>query len=166
MMPNRVSYPTSESPSTHNISHSAEPFHYQGANYQLHYDPQQGHIILRGNLRLKGAQAYRELREKLEQAGSAHQDLYLDLRGLTFLNSSGINMLAKFVIFIRERKDKMLTIYGNSKHPWQRCSLFNLQRLMPHLQLCIEDREDREDREDSDNQLALSTSPNINTSSQ
>lgn len=108
-------------------------------NYQLNYDPKQGNIALVGNLRLQGAQAYQEIMDVLEQASATHQALSLDVRGLEFLNSSGINMLAKFVISMRQHDNKTLTIYGSNRHTWQRRSLFNLQRLMPTLHLFVTD---------------------------
>ncbi|EDZ94935.1 MAG: hypothetical protein ABWU14_02690 [Limnospira maxima] len=58
----------------------------------------------------------------------------LNLRELQFLNSSGINMLSKFVIKVRQKKNMNLVLLASSKIPWLGTSLKNLQRLMPSLE--------------------------------
>lgn len=143
---------------------NANAIYHHNPNYQLNYDPIQGNIALSGNLRLQGAQAYQEIMDVLEQASATHQELLLDLRGLEFLNSSGINMLAKFVISMRQHDDKILTIYGSNRHTWQRRSLFNLQRLMPTLHLLVTDDEiDIETRIDVETRTDVETRIDVET---
>lgn len=62
----------------------------------------------------------------------------LDLTELQFLNSSGINLLSKFVIMIRDQGSSRLAIQGNSKPSWQRTVVKNLKVLMPSLLLTFE----------------------------
>jgi hypothetical protein len=63
------------------------------------------------------------------------ETLTIDLQALTFLNSSGINMLSKFVIKVRQQPGTRMVIVGSQMVPWQGKSLKNLQRLMPVLDL-------------------------------
>lgn len=62
----------------------------------------------------------------------------LDLRKLDFLNSSGINIISKFVIKVRQQKNIQIAVKGSKQIPWQGKSLKNLQRLMPSLSLELE----------------------------
>jgi anti-anti-sigma factor len=61
------------------------------------------------------------------------EQIVLDLKNLEFLNSSGISMLSKFVINIREKNSTQILVKGSESIPWQGKSLKNLQRLMPSL---------------------------------
>lgn len=63
------------------------------------------------------------------------QIITLDLRKLESLNSSGINILSRFVIKVRQQKTIQIVVQGSQAIPWQGRSLKNLQRLMPSLQL-------------------------------
>ena len=58
-------------------------------------------------------------------------DLTINIKNLELLNSSGIDMLSKFVIGIRKSKSVQLTIIGSDKMSWQEKLLKNLKRLLP-----------------------------------
>ncbi len=73
-----------------------------------------------------------------EVTDSSPNMITLDLRKLEFLNSSGINIISKFVIKVRQLKNIQITIQGSKQIPWQGKSLKNLQRLMPSLHLELE----------------------------
>ena len=132
-----------------------------GSDYRISYDPSTHCVTFRGILRLYGTNGYVSLNEfhrshvssslqkssgsqggyssimkllddVIEQASDA---IVLDLRELQFLNSSGINVLSKFVIMIRNDKSIALTIRGNHKLSWQKHVLKNLKVLMPDLNL-------------------------------
>jgi hypothetical protein len=59
----------------------------------------------------------------------------LDMRPLVYLNSSGINILSRFVLKMRARLESKLVMLAQSSVPWQSKSLPNLQRLMPRSRL-------------------------------
>ena len=107
--------------------------------YRLHYAADTHTIACAGSLRLNGVEEYKPIVDVLNGVALEQpQAITLDLRGLEFLNSSGINVLAKFVINVRQRAASDLVVLGSKSVPWQGKSLVNLQRLMPKLQLIIE----------------------------
>ncbi|MFZ5501764.1 MAG: slr1659 superfamily regulator [Candidatus Micrarchaeota archaeon] len=104
--------------------------------YRINYDPATHAILLAGSLRLRGMAEYAPVIEMLDRAvHDEPETIVLDLRDLQFLNSSGINMLFRFVIDVRERKKSRIVVKGTIESPWQQKSLENLQKLMPELQL-------------------------------
>lgn len=96
-------------------------------------------VTLDGTLRLNGLSGYAPITEMLQRALDQTGRIILDLRGLEFLNSSGIAMLSKFVIEARDRETATMTILGSRGVPWQGKSLINLSRLWPELILTILD---------------------------
>lgn len=111
----------------------------KGDDYSVNYDPNTRIIHFSGDLSLEGAQEYQSIAALLESA-THHQssNLTLDLKELTFLNSSGISMLSKFVLSLRPQKEIKLTILGSPEIPWQGKSLKNLQKFLPTLQLEVD----------------------------
>jgi hypothetical protein len=108
----------------------------KGTNYHVTYDPTTSTIALQGTLRLRGITEYDPIVELMDDVTvQAPETIILDLQKLQFLNSSGINILFKFVIKIREQGSSKLIVRGSTKIPWQQKSLPNLQRLMAEVQL-------------------------------
>ncbi|PLS69407.1 MAG: hypothetical protein CV045_02285 [Cyanobacteria bacterium M5B4] len=111
----------------------------QADDYEIQYVPDTNEVIFQGSLRLSGAEEYQPIVDLLEGLIAAQPNhILLDLRALDFLNSSGINVLSKFVINVRKRNTIDVTVKGAKAVPWQSKSLKNLQRLMPSLKLEIE----------------------------
>jgi len=108
-------------------------------DYRIWYDSTIETVTCQGSFRLTGMQEYAPIVELLNEAATQESlQITLDVRDLEFLNSSGINVLSKFVINIRQQKTKQITVRGSDDIPWQEKSLRNLQRLMPSLQLEME----------------------------
>ena len=107
--------------------------------YQVKYDGETTTIFLNGSLRLNDLEETNPIVQLLNDVLSLQPDtITLNLRGLKYLNSSGINMLSKFVIQVRRIKTVNLIVLASSEIPWQSKSLKNLQRLMPTLQLEVQ----------------------------
>jgi anti-anti-sigma factor len=107
-----------------------------GENYRISYDQTSQNLIFNGSLRLDGSAEYDSIADLLNQVAQQEPPkIVLDLTQLSFLNSSGISVISRFVINVRKRQNIQMTVIGSLKNPWQGKSLKNLQRLMPSLQL-------------------------------
>ncbi|HEY9649676.1 MAG TPA: hypothetical protein V6C95_03365 [Coleofasciculaceae cyanobacterium] len=108
-------------------------------DYSICYDPITAIVICQGSLRLNGIDEYEPIVKLLNDlADREPATITLNLRKLEFLNSSGINVLSKFVIKVRQKQTIEMVVQGSKTIPWQGKSLKNLQRLMPSLQLELE----------------------------
>jgi len=110
---------------------------FESGNAKMWYENESSTVFMEGTFRLS-TEEYGTmsglLMKLLEAKPSA---LNLDLTGLEFLNSSGINVIAKLVIAIRNASTTKLTIQGSKSIPWQSKSLPNLKKIHPALQLDI-----------------------------
>jgi hypothetical protein len=107
----------------------------EGEDYRAVYPEGSGAVRLSGVLRLGGMPDYQPILDLMTRARDDNGNcLCLDLSELSLLNSSGIAMLSKFVIGCRTA-GSALVLKGSSAIPWQGKSLYNLQRLMPALQV-------------------------------
>lgn len=108
-------------------------------DYEVRYDEAAAVVTCRGSFRLGGGEEYQPILDVLVGAANAMPEtLTLDVRDLKFLNSSGINMLSKFVLQVRKHKASQVVIRGSASFPWQAKSLKNFERLLPGLKLEIE----------------------------
>ena len=99
-------------------------------------DYQTTKVIFEGELRLPNIDEYEPIAELLNQIIVAvPSQIILDLRHLRSLNSSGIIVLATFVIDIGEQEAIHMIVQGSQAIPWQTKALKNFHRLMPKLQL-------------------------------
>lgn len=108
-------------------------------DYSVCYDPVTETVICQGSLRLSGTEEYAPIVQLLNNlADKEPPTLTLNLRQLEFLNSSGINIISKFVIKVRQKGNIQMVVKASKSIPWQGKSLKNLQRLMPSLLLELE----------------------------
>lgn len=108
-------------------------------DYSVRYNSETNTVIFQGELQLSGMDEYAPVMSLLDDILEQRPPvLTLDLRGLEFLNSSGINVLFRLVIKVREKENMQLVIQGSNRVSWQSKSLSNLQRLMPAVQLNLE----------------------------
>ncbi|MGF1482634.1 MAG: STAS domain-containing protein [Cyanophyceae cyanobacterium] len=107
----------------------------EAENYWIEYNPATATASFAGTLRLNGMVGYgpivRLLNDIIDQTPP---QVTLDIQNLQFLNSSGINVLSKFVIQARQKQLSLL-VKGSQSISWQKKLLKNLQRLMPALQV-------------------------------
>jgi len=110
--------------------------------YQISYDADCATVRFEGALLLNGAPAYEPILQLLQEAAEEQvpKRLTVDIRALKFLNSSGINMMTKFVMYISDIKalELELVFVAWSHVAWQEKLTINLTRLMPALQTRLE----------------------------
>lgn len=110
-----------------------------GENYQVRYDQDNRTVHFEGNLRLNGMQEYAPIQTLLDQAAEhSGERIEWDLRRLDFLNSSGINLLYKFVVNLRRKGQVSMKVLGNNDIAWQKKSLTNMKKFMPGLELVMD----------------------------
>ncbi|WP_426129093.1 slr1659 superfamily regulator [Pararhizobium sp. PWRC1-1] len=94
-------------------------------------------VFFDGTMRLSGPDAYAPVYSLASGLIASENSVVLDLTNLVFLNSSGINLLAKLTIEARNKPDGALAVKGSSSIPWQSKSLPNLKKLYPALTLTL-----------------------------
>ena len=105
-------------------------------DYSISYESETVTVSFHGSIRLSGMDEYAPIVNLINDVAEQNPPtITLNLRQLEFLNSSGISMLSKFVIKVRQKKNVQLVVQGSKGIPWQGKSLKNLQRLMPSLTL-------------------------------
>lgn len=107
--------------------------------YSIVYQPDIATVTCHGSLSLNGSQEYEPMLNLLLLAAAQPvEQLTIDVRELTFLNSSGINTFTKFVIYVRKQNELRLKIIGRETVAWQVKLSRNLQRLLPTLEIATE----------------------------
>jgi hypothetical protein len=105
--------------------------------YHIAYDKTRGIVTFEGALLLNGASAYEPILQLLQHAAEELQpdEMTVDVSGLGILNSSGINMMTRFIMFVSDIKEipLKLTFRAKKQIAWQERLVINLQRLMPEL---------------------------------
>ncbi|MEM7556799.1 MAG: DUF6272 family protein [Cyanobacteria bacterium P01_A01_bin.84] len=118
---------------------SSQSLEMRNENHLVSYDGETREINFTGKVRLRGMEEYREMLKFLNDiVDTGIPELTINIKNLELLNSSGIDMLSKFVIGIRKSKSIQLTIIGSEKMSWQEKCLKNFKRLMPGMTLKFE----------------------------
>lgn len=108
-------------------------------DYCIHYEESNSTVDFQGSLLLNGAEEYAPIVQLLTDIVEQQPArITLDIQKLRMLNSSGFQMLSKFVMRVRQNGTIKLLIKGNSKISWQSRSLQNLQRLMSSIEIDLE----------------------------
>ena len=88
---------------------------------------------LKGDLRLESVQSYEELFKPVRDAMDKKGPTFcVDLRDVTFLNSTAITALARIVLFARERSAPLHMVAASSK-AWQWKTVTSFTRMYPGL---------------------------------
>ncbi|AFY54972.1 hypothetical protein Riv7116_2462 [Rivularia sp. PCC 7116] len=112
-----------------------EPLEVKGENFHIVYNNNSRVVDFSGRVRMRGLQEYSIVFDLFDKVIEINQDVItLDLQNLELINSSGIDMLSKFIITTRKKKTVQINIIGSSSRNWQTRLLKNFQRLMPKLQ--------------------------------
>jgi hypothetical protein len=112
-----------------------------GEEYTVTYNDSTESIKFDGSMRLRTSEEYEPINELMQQALSSTPEgnlLTMDFSSLKFLNSSGINIISRFVIAARKQGTVPLKVVGNQDIYWQQKSLTNLQRLWSSVQIEIQ----------------------------
>jgi hypothetical protein len=105
-------------------------------DYRVVWTPETATLVLQGTLRLLGPKEYAPIAHLLDEAAQCSEQITLDLQGLHFLNSAGINLIYRFIIRARDEfHQEQVVVRGSPQVAWQGKSLENMQNLMPTLQL-------------------------------
>jgi len=111
----------------------------QAQDYRIQHDSTTATVHFQGFLLLNGSENYAPITQLLYELVDQQTPLItLNLQRLRMLNSSGFQMLSKFVMKTRQHKNIQILIKGNKDISWQIRSLQNLQRLMPTIQIELE----------------------------
>jgi hypothetical protein len=108
-------------------------------NYHIVHDLENTTIRLQGGLRLESTKEYVPIMQMFDQLIDQEPPLItLHLRDLSFINSSGINILHKFILKVEQKKTSQLVVQASQRHAWQHKVLMSLQRVMPLMQFSWE----------------------------
>ncbi|MGB3642371.1 MAG: DUF6272 family protein [Rivularia sp. (in: cyanobacteria)] len=117
-----------------------EPLEVKGECFDIVYHSNSKTVNFTGRVRLRGLQEYTVVFDLFDKVLERNKNsITLDLQNLELINSSGIDMLSKFIITSRKKKTVQINVIGSSAMTWQARLLKNLQRLMPKLQYELRD---------------------------
>ena len=124
-----------ESETENGTNTNVEPLEVKGEHFAIIYNNNSKAVNFTGRVRLSGLQEYTVVFELFDKVLEINKNLItIDLQNLDLLNSSGIDMLSKFIITARKKKTVDIKIIGSSSKTWQARLLKNMQRLMPKLE--------------------------------
>lgn len=111
----------------------------QTDDYRIWYEKDNATLNFQGLMREIDMLEYKPLEQLLVHVINQEPPIiFMNLRELEFLNSTGMTILSRFVIEVRKKKTIKLLVQASNKINWQNKSLVNWQRLMPSLVLSLE----------------------------
>ena len=124
-----------ESETENGTNTNVEPLEVKGEHFAIIYNNNSKAVNFTGRVRMRGLQEYTVVFELFDKVLERNKNsITIDLQNLDLLNSSGIDMLSKFIITARKKKTVGIKIIGSSSKTWQARLLKNMQRLMPKLE--------------------------------
>lgn len=88
-------------------------------DYRICYNPSTATVSFVGSLRLSEAEDYAPIVQLLGEVAEVEPaKITLNLQQLKFLNSSGINMLSKFIIEVRKKARVQMAVQGSQRIAW------------------------------------------------
>lgn len=103
--------------------------------YAVTFDANAGRLTMSGILRLM-TKDYKEITDLLDHiARAAPPTLEVDFQGLKMVNSSGLNMLSRFVLALRSKGGVQVVFHGSKQQVWQAKTLQNMKHFLPTSQL-------------------------------
>ncbi|MCP4415730.1 MAG: hypothetical protein GY805_03850 [Chloroflexi bacterium] len=112
-----------------------------GEEYSVEYNGNTKTVTFIGSMRLRTSEEYAPINNLLMQVHDVTDTegtLILDFSELKFLNSSGINVISRFVIAARKEAMINLQVNGSQQIYWQKKSLTNLKRLWSKVKIDIQ----------------------------
>lgn len=106
-------------------------------DFTIWYEEATNTTHFQGKLRLNNTEEYEPINRLLAKASEDREQVVWDLKQLEFLNSSGINVLYKFVLSARKNNLGM-KVLGSESMNWQKKSLPNMKKFMPSIELIID----------------------------
>ncbi|MCG8424310.1 MAG: hypothetical protein MJE77_40980 [Proteobacteria bacterium] len=104
-------------------------------NYRVWYEPKSHTVYFEGKLRLQPG-AYRDIEVLLQKVMDLEQErIRLHLHDLQYLNSSGLNMLFKFVVALRKKGSINLAVRASKAIFWHSKAIANIERFFPSAEL-------------------------------
>ncbi len=103
--------------------------------YSIKYDAETTTISWQGIMRLDSSR-YKTITQFLKEVVALQpSQLILDLRKLEAFNSSGVTMLARFLLTTGKKVAIPLILKATQDIPWQNNSIKHFQKLVPKLQI-------------------------------
>jgi hypothetical protein len=107
-----------------------------GKTYTITYDESTTTVTFQGVLRLHSVAEGRSITDLLNQvADSAPETIQLDFEQLQLMNSTGLSILSKFMLKMREQNTSKVILRASEKYFWQKDLIRGLQRFMPGSEL-------------------------------
>jgi hypothetical protein len=108
----------------------------KGEKYSVIYDPSTATVAFQGTLRVQGYLSYQSIDKLLnEVAAQRPPTITLDIHGLAFTNSSGIDVIYRFAYKVYQARSQLIVRRLARGAPWQERLVRTVEMMAPNLQL-------------------------------